>query len=306
MTGIPSVTIRAWERRYEVVRPSRTDAGYRVYDDDDVADLHWLKARLEERGMSISQAASQLRRLQEERRMHDTASQPRTDVYAETGERLLASLQAYRPDRARAILELGFSMYGYEAMIGHVLSPLFHRAGEEWASGRLTVAQEHYITEFVMQRCMGLFGLFPIDDRMPRTLAYCPSGERHQMGLLLFSLYLRHRGVDVLYLGADTPNDGIAEMIREAGVSVVAVSFADVGRCRAVMAHLDALRERFPSLTFVVGGRGAESLPEPYSEYALIGRPDVWAEWFEVHVRDEPARPVRRYPKEEENGSRQS
>ncbi|NLG21324.1 MAG: MerR family transcriptional regulator, partial [Actinomycetales bacterium] len=43
LTGVPEATLRAWERRYGMVRPERTDGGYRVYDDDDLDRLRQMR-----------------------------------------------------------------------------------------------------------------------------------------------------------------------------------------------------------------------------------------------------------------------
>jgi DNA-binding transcriptional MerR regulator len=63
--GIPSVTIRAWENRYGVVKPARTEGGHRIYSDEDLQALLWLKEQVVERGMPISQAAKMLKKRQE-------------------------------------------------------------------------------------------------------------------------------------------------------------------------------------------------------------------------------------------------
>ena len=60
-TGLPAATLRAWERRYGALMPSRTESGYRLYSESDIATLRWLKARIGE-GLSISQALTLLSR----------------------------------------------------------------------------------------------------------------------------------------------------------------------------------------------------------------------------------------------------
>src|SRR5512136_182303 len=59
-TGIRPVTLRAWERRHELLTPHRLDNRYRLYSERDVAILRWLKNRVDE-GISISSAVSELR-----------------------------------------------------------------------------------------------------------------------------------------------------------------------------------------------------------------------------------------------------
>ncbi|NJL05538.1 MAG: MerR family transcriptional regulator, partial [Chloroflexaceae bacterium] len=56
-TGVPADTFRAWERRYGVPRPHRTEGGHRLYSERDIAVIRWLRDRTAE-GMTISQAVA--------------------------------------------------------------------------------------------------------------------------------------------------------------------------------------------------------------------------------------------------------
>ena len=53
-TGVAIPTIRAWERRYGVVAPTRTAAGYRLYDDDTLNRLTFI-ARAKQLGCSLEE-----------------------------------------------------------------------------------------------------------------------------------------------------------------------------------------------------------------------------------------------------------
>jgi len=65
LTGIPPHTLRAWERRYEAAIPVRTDAGFRLYSEDDVGRLSLIK-RLSDLGHAIGSIANLgLKELQE-------------------------------------------------------------------------------------------------------------------------------------------------------------------------------------------------------------------------------------------------
>ncbi|WP_426252609.1 hypothetical protein [Paenibacillus pabuli] len=71
------------------------------------------------------------------------------------------------------------------------------------------------MTQLISQRFYQFFHLFPIYPHLPKVLAMCPEGEHHQIGLLLYSLFMRKNGAEVLYLGANTPEEGIFPIIRE-------------------------------------------------------------------------------------------
>ncbi len=64
-TGLKPDTLRAWERRYGVPSPDRTDSGHRLYSQHDIDTLKWLLERQQE-GMSISRAVELWHRLEED------------------------------------------------------------------------------------------------------------------------------------------------------------------------------------------------------------------------------------------------
>ena len=60
MTGIKESSLRAWERRYGVVNPSRTEAGYRLYDDQAISALVAMR-QLVDSGWAPAEAARSVR-----------------------------------------------------------------------------------------------------------------------------------------------------------------------------------------------------------------------------------------------------
>ena len=71
ITGMTSATLRAWERRYNVLSPGRSDGGYRLYSERDIATLLWLKSQVDA-GVAISRAVALLERY------HDGGEEPET------------------------------------------------------------------------------------------------------------------------------------------------------------------------------------------------------------------------------------
>lgn len=283
--GIPVVTIRAWESRYGAVTPERKPSGHRLFSEEDVNDLRWLMEQTDRSGLTISQAAAQLKqkRARSEVGSHDKRSvDSGEDARSDLRERLLTSLRNYGSEQGKQLLDFGFAMFGYDAMIGDVVIPLMRRVGEEWESGTLSVVQEHFITQLIMQRCFSFAQIFPIDSDLPRTVAFCPPGEHHHFGLMLFSLFLRQRGVDVLYLGPDTPADGLDVLIRDTNIAYAALSLTNPIRQAETLEMLDRLRRSFPELSFVLGGQGFREVPKPYDDWLLPqGTQAEWESWFD-------------------------
>ncbi|MDO7906493.1 cobalamin B12-binding domain-containing protein [Paenibacillus sp. JX-17] len=286
MLDIPTVTLRAWENRYQAVVPNRSSSGYRSYSDQDVEDLRWLKSQVES-GMSISHAVRQLRQQREEEASSLTSIMGETGVasaegYAKMTDQLYQTLFHFQAERANTLIDFGFTMFGYDAMFYHVLVPVLIRVGDAWENGRASVAQEHFMTQLISQRFYQFFHLFPIYPQLPKVLALCPEGEHHQVGLLLFALFLRKNGLEVLYLGANTPLDGVLELIRDQGINMVCTSVTNKALVEKNDHLVDEISSRFPKIRFVLGGKAYEDDSTTRHRKWMMKMPaEEWQSWFE-------------------------
>lgn len=284
MTGIPSVTIRAWENRYGVVSPTRTDGGHRVYSDQDVDDLHWLKEQIDIKGINISQAAQLLKRkhLEEDAGTAAASGLPQEPVtYESMIGTLYEALAALQTDRANTLAEFCFSHFHYEDVFHHILAPLLYRVGREWESGELSVAQEHFASTFVQHRFYHFFRALPVKPGLPRMLAFCPEGEHHQIGLLMFTLFLRKKGIDVIYLGPNTPDDGLDRLIGANGIQAICISLSNQKRLSECRRLIEQLKQSHPQLTFLLGGLAFRKMDEDLSRYRIGDSLSEWELWYE-------------------------
>lgn len=286
MLDIPSVTLRAWENRYQAVTPERTESGYRLYTQENIEDLRWLKEQTEKQGISISHAVRLLKARKENPAAEGPAGGVGTprEAFEKMKEQIYSALYEFQGERANALIDFGFSMYGYESMFHQVLVPILIRVGDAWEEGSATVAQEHYMTHMVSNRFYQFFHLFPVYAHLPKVLAFCPEGEHHQVGLLLFSLFLRKNGVEVVYLGANTPEAGVVAMLETQNrIGAVCLSVTDkelLPYCKELIARLQAIR---PGIRFILGGKAYEAAEEPVPEAAevIAGPAERWQEWFD-------------------------
>lgn len=284
MLDMPAVTIRAWENRYGAVNPLRTESGYRMYSQEDVDDLRWLKEQVENEGSSISQAVRQLK-LQKEAATNAVPFPAIGPIGEESYEQLCAqiyeTLSEFQGEKANKLIDYGFSIYGYDAMFYKVLVPILVRVGDEWESGQASVAQEHFMTELVSRRFFQFFHLFPIHSNLPKVLALCPEGEHHQVGLMLFSLLLRRNGLEVFYLGANTPIDGVLQVIGAQEISIVCMSVSNPRLVPKADAMVKLISSHYPNVKFLLGGHGYEGKSQTaYREFVMSEPPEKWQDWL--------------------------
>lgn len=233
--------LRAWERRYGLLRPTRSAAGYRLYSRDDEERLRRMNANLAE-GYSAAEAA----------RLALAAVPERVEATG-AGAALREAIEAFDAAAANDALDRLVEAYSVDAVVGRVVLPYLRELGERWACAEASVGEEHFASDVLEAR---LHALSRGWDRGlgPRALLACPAGERHEHGLRCFGIALRERGWRVTYLGADTPAEAIVAAAEAAPPAVVVLSAV---RPEPLLAAGERLAQLRPELRLALGGAGA-------------------------------------------------
>ena len=216
-TGVRAETIRAWERRYDLVQPDRSTGGFRLYSPADEERVHAMRALLGE-GVAAAEAAKQARSA----RGAAPASVRSPDAEA---DRLCAALEAYDEEAANAVLDRALGAFSLDVFTGSVVLPAMAEIGRRWAEGHVSVAQEHFAASVVRGRLLAISRGWG-SGMGPLALLACPPGEHHDIGLIAFGLSLRGRGWRIVYLGQDTPLDTLTQTVRRLEPAVVVMSVA--------------------------------------------------------------------------------
>lgn len=281
---MPKVTIRSWETRYNAITPARTESGHRLYSDQNLEDLKWLKIQVQENGIKISEAVKQLH-ASRKKFVKTAAELPQSPEgslqYEKQIDELYNAGAEMDSERFQYLLDLNFSMFHYRTVFFSILAPLMVRIGEEWENGTITVAHEHMLSHLVLQRFTQFFRIFPTSDTLPKALAFCPSGEHHQLGLLLFTLFLRERGYPVTYIGPDTPLEGLPELVGKQDFRIACMSIGNERLLPAADEYITALTAAKPELRFVIGGRGLGNVQNTANKYYLGTTYEDWEHWLE-------------------------
>lgn len=247
--GVPVESLRAWERRYGLLAPSRTQGGFRLYGEDDVARVLAMRANLD-RGFSAAEAA----RLALADAVGDSSPAP----VRSAGE-LEAALDRFDESAAQAALDQLFATLTLDVLLRDVLLPYLHELGERWERGEVSVAQEHFASNLVRGRLMALARSW---DRGagPRALIACAEGELHDLPLLSFGLVLRGHGWRISYLGADTPVASIVDAATTLAPDAVVVSGTVTGVFDPITTRLREVALHAP--LYVSGAAATERIAE--------------------------------------------
>ena len=213
--GVPVESLRAWERRYGLLTPSRTQGGFRLYGEDDVARVLAMRANLD-RGLFAAEAARLAL-------AEDVAEPIRAPAPVADASELAVALDRFDEAGAQRALDRLLATLTLDVVLRDVLLPYLHTLGERWERGETSVAQEHFASNLLRGRLTALARGW---DRGvgPRALLASVEGERHDIALVAFGLALRGHGWRISYLGADTPVASLVEAARELSPDAVVVS----------------------------------------------------------------------------------
>jgi DNA-binding transcriptional MerR regulator len=199
--GVSPELLRAWERRYRVLNPTRSPGGFRLYSAGDEWRVRLMRQEIE-RGLSAAEAARLVRAADTapaEPAPHRPPPEP-----GELRARLLAATAGFDEPAAQELLDATLAALGVEPALQLVLLPLLRELGERWASGEVSVAEERFASRLIEGRLLGLARGWNRGPGPVSVLA-CPPGEQHTLPVVAFGLALRNRGWRNIYLGADTP-----------------------------------------------------------------------------------------------------
>jgi methanogenic corrinoid protein MtbC1 len=262
VTGVPVATLRAWERRYGVVNPVRSDGGYRLYDEKSLGTIRAIRD-LVAAGWSASQAAAEVVRSAASADFVAADASDAADAADAAGEDFVAAARDLDDARLAAILDDRFSRGSFESMADEWLMPALHSVGDAWAGGSLSVASEHLAANAVLRRLAGAFEAAFRVGLGPSVLVGLAPGSRHEFGALAFATAARRAGVVVGYLGADLPVESWVEAVERAAPNAIVLAVPrrqDVGPVAAV---IEAVRGARPGVRVVVGGHYQDLVPPP-------------------------------------------
>jgi MerR family transcriptional regulator, light-induced transcriptional regulator len=240
--GVNPELLRAWERRYGLLQPIRTEGGFRLYTAEDAERVEQMKGALAE-GLSAAEAA---RRVLE-------AERPQEAGLEDARGRLLAAAHGYDESAIHSILDEALAGFALGTVLRELLLPVLRGIGDEWERGELEVGMEHFATTIIRERLLALSRLWSRGGD-PLAVLACAPGELHDIGLIAFGLVLRSHGWRIFFLGANTPVETVAEAAAAFRPKLVVVASMDAALLEGVGGELRRLAR---SVSLVLSGHGA-------------------------------------------------
>lgn len=147
-TGVNPVTLRAWERRYGLIRPHRTPKGHRLYSEADIARISAIVGWLE-RGVSISQVRGLL-----ERAPAAAASLPAMleGDWERFRARLVAAVDGFDENRVDETMNEAMSLYPFLTVHERLVVPVLQALGQRGQSAPGDVAARAFFTGYLRRK----------------------------------------------------------------------------------------------------------------------------------------------------------
>jgi methylmalonyl-CoA mutase cobalamin-binding subunit len=232
-TGLSPYLIRAWERRYNAISPSRSDTKRRLYTNDDINRLALLK-KATQRGENIGNVANLsnadlIRIVGDNRTVNnlfpvmdegDKNGLTANDFYSLA----LASIQKLNFDEFEAKLMEASVALSFPSLLDQVVGPILDKVGAMWHNGELRIAEEHRISA-IIRSFLGTYNKSHLRSAGIQCLvSTTPTGQNHELGALMVALTASAMGWRSIFLGPNLPPEEIAGAVKVNNASVLALS----------------------------------------------------------------------------------
>ncbi|MBU9723981.1 MULTISPECIES: MerR family transcriptional regulator [Bacillaceae] len=256
MLGIQSGTLRAWERRYKIIEPKRNHVGHRLYTEEQVSILKWLLNKVNN-GFTIGQAVGLL---EQEGVENISTTESGDDQVVNLCQDLLTSLLNFDEGQCNQVLDRAFGLFSIDKVVSDVIGKVLVQIGDKWYNQEITIAEEHFASSYLRSRLGTVIQSIPNIGYMPKCVCVCTPGELHELGLLMFSIHLKQKGYDVIFLGSGIPKDDIEKVLLKVKPKVLFLSCTQHEKVASTLELASAVKDSNPDIQIGLGGRGMDAI----------------------------------------------
>ena len=253
LTGVPTTTLRAWERRYGLLKPTRTPKGHRLYS---VKDIDLIKKIVEL--LKTNHTISEAIRMLKDPQSNTGAATEAQEHWAVYQQRMLKSIEEFNEQKLGTTYNEALSIYPVDMVTEQVILPLLNTLGERWQEREAGIAEEHFFSAFLRNKLGARLHHESNRSRGKKILVSCLPGEHHELGILLFCIAAIGHGYQILYLGTNLPPSQLLKVVERTDVSAVLLSGTNTAAWEKEIEK--ELKENIKSLKipFMFGGELSE------------------------------------------------
>ena len=255
ISGIKPHTIRIWEKRYNILKPLRSDTNIRYYDDDQLKKLLNVCALINS-GMKISAigALSPKHILVEMDKIIAAAFKTK-DQFDTIINQLLIAISTFDEVHFEKIFFNATQKFGLTRTYLNIIYPTLVRIGLMWTKSDIMPAQEHFFSNLFKQKLYAAIDVLPIPKSSNQTwVLFLNPQEEHEIGLLFANYILRKQGKKVVYLGPKVPYDNLRLVIQQFKTTHVYTFFTKKNEAEIINSMLDDLNTTFKKIVICFSG----------------------------------------------------
>jgi DNA-binding transcriptional MerR regulator len=244
LSGIKAHTLRAWEQRYSLIEPFRTETNIRYYGDDHLKKILNI-AVLVKSGMRISKVANLS--TEEIRAAVIDAGRYQGNYESQINAFKIAMLD-YDEYLFETVFNKCLIQFGTEETLNKILGKFIQEIGFLWQAGAINVSNEHFISSLVKQKLFAIIDqtmLPQLTDNSKSYVLYLPADELHELGLLYVYYYLKKLGHRVIYLGQSVPVEYLKEVAERTKVYQFVSIFTTTPHQDEIESYFEKIGELF-------------------------------------------------------------
>jgi len=212
LSGIKAHTIRIWEKRYNLLKPERTETNIRHYSLESLQKILNV-AFLNNNNYKISKIA----------KFSDEEISANVREIASRGNVEHHAINAFKMSMLNFDQVLFYNTY-MNLLEGHtfreifyeIFIPLLNELGLLWQTNTISPAHEHFLSVHIKQKILLNIEKLQNLEPKPNTrtfVLYLPENEIHDIGLLFVNYELRSRGYHTIFLGESVPVSSLTDLL---------------------------------------------------------------------------------------------
>lgn len=251
ITGVNSVTLRAWERRYGLIKPHRTAKGHRLYTQEDIELIQQILELIDE-GIPISR----VRAVVQQTKTAATSHVDETDNWQPHINAIIQAISEFNEIAIERVYNEVLSIYPVDVVTRKLIVPLLKTLGDRWESKQGSVAEEHFFGVYLRNKLGARFHHRQHHNTGPKLVAACLPDEQHEIGLLLFALAAHERGFQIVLLGGNMPIEDLSTVVKKTRADAVVLSGSMPINDPGIFSNIEKLGSEIDGPVFI-GGRAA-------------------------------------------------
>ncbi|MGE5805716.1 MAG: MerR family transcriptional regulator [Ignavibacteria bacterium] len=278
MTGLSEYVIRAWEKRYDTVNPSRTETNRRLYSEEDIQKLKLLNDAVR-RGHNIGGVAqlsiNELQAILDSKPVTSISKEDFSNVtftdFDSVIDNCIEAIKDYNAKTLETFLLKASSKMSQPQLIEKLIVPLVYKVGDLWHDGYIRVANEHLASAVIRSFLSNLIERQISSENAPLIISATPRGQEHELGAMIAGVVAASAGWKVIYLGPNLPVEEIAAVADTLQAKVVALSIVYPSDDLQLKKDLLNLKQMLPeNIHLIVGGRAAPGYSDILNEINAV------------------------------------